>query len=404
MMYNDEKIEELLRVAHSKRYSFINSPEYGSIMIQLLLQLLNLDESRLGLSNAIPYKQNIELLAVYQEYVKHNLPMFSHRNVELLYSSLEKSIYGSIEPQLVSNYIDNLVANTQDSFLVLPLSTLLLKVEEGKNELIGHEVGAVVRKIEEDIVVSIIDKADTRIENRLQLSPPDKNIQSNLKKGIVEYQYKINNSLEHIEQLSEILGLGLRTDLNYVCTKMMLLEEHKKQELLFSSLSKVSYSEGWGTKVGNYQYYLGNCFAKEIDGAIKFVLFDTSDADLLKSESKQSLQEKVQHCSPNPKRYSTKEVSKDIVAIIEKQLEVLQFDPHVYKSLLTEIFQHYLQLKEARQSCMFQKIIQTKEAKEIYSQRDFTIPKLQSTSIKPNEFKLNLKSLSSERRNNRYRM
>src|SRR5699024_7091134 len=134
-------------------------------------------------------KQNIELLAVYQEYVKHNLPMFSHRNVELLDSSLEKSIYGSIEPQLVSNYIDNLVANTQDSFLVLPLSTLLLKVEGEKNELIGHEVGAVVRKIEEDLVVSIIDKADTRIENRLQVSPPDENIQSNLKKGIVEYQY-----------------------------------------------------------------------------------------------------------------------------------------------------------------------------------------------------------------------
>ncbi|NJE63176.1 hypothetical protein E0L10_03075 [Enterococcus durans] len=400
-MYNDEKIEDLLRVAHSKRYSFINSPEYGSIMIQLLLQLLNLDESRFGLSNAIPYKQNIELLAVYQEYVKHNLPMFSHRNVELLDSSLEKSIYGSIEPQLVSNYIDNLVANTQDSFLVLPLSTLLLKVEGEKNELIGHEVGAVVRKIEEDLVVSIIDKADTRIENRLQVSPPDENIQSNLKKGIVEYQYKIKNSPEHIEQLSEILGLGLRTDLNYVCTKMMLLEEHKKQELLFSSLSKVSYSEGWGTKVGNYQYYLGNCFTKEIDGAIKFVLFDTYDADLLKSESKQSLQEKIQHCSPNSKRYSTKEVSKDIVAIIEKQLEVLQFDPQVYKSLLTEIFQHYLQLKEARQSCMFQKIIQTTEASKIYSQRDFTIPKLQSTSIKPNEFKLNLKSLSSEKKEQR---
>ncbi|MDT2837484.1 hypothetical protein P7H50_11470, partial [Enterococcus durans] len=83
-MYDDEKIKELLRVAQDKRYSLINSPEYGSIMIQLLLLLLNLDESRFGPDNVIPYKQNIELLAVYQEYVKCNLEMFSHRNIDLI--------------------------------------------------------------------------------------------------------------------------------------------------------------------------------------------------------------------------------------------------------------------------------------------------------------------------------
>ena len=92
---------------------------------------------------------------------------------------------------------------------------------------------------------------------------------------------------------------------------------------------------------------------------------------------------------------------KDIVAIIEKQLEILKFDPQVYKSLLTEVFQHYLQLKEVRHSSFVQKKIQTTEASKIYSQRDFTIPKLQSTSVKPNEFKLNLKSLSSEKKEQR---
>lgn len=400
-MLDEVKIDSLLRLAKSKRHRLINSKDYGEIMIQLLLQLLNLDSSHFSFSKLNPYKQNIELLAVYQEYVKYNLEMFSHRNIDLIDSSLENSIYSSIEPQLVSNYIDSLVVNNQDSFLILPVSIMFFEEEE--NDWYGHEVGAILRKIEDDIVVSIIDKADTSIKDRLQVSPDilDGKPQSNDKKGIVEYQYKIKNSPKNIEELSDVLKLGLLTDDESIDKQVNILMEHKVQEIFFYELSLLAHSEEWGTKVGNYQQYLDNCFAKEIDGAIKFVLFDTSDADLLKSESKQSLQEKIQHCSLNPKRYSTKEVFKDIVAIIEKQLEVLQFDPHVYKSLLAEIFQHYLQLKEARQSSFVQKKIQTTEASKIYSQRDFTIPKLQSTSVKPNKFKLNLKSLSSEKKEQR---
>ena len=398
-MYDDEKIEELLRVAQAKRQELINSPEYGGIMIQLLVQLLTLDKSHLGPADFTPYKQNIELLAVYREYVEYNLTMFSHRNVELLDSSLEKSIYASIEPRLLSPYIDRLVVNNQDSFLILPLSLVLFEVE--KDEWIGHDVGAVVKKIEEDLIVSIIDKSTVRIKNRIQVYPPDLNVQADSKKGIVEYQYKIKNSPENIEKLAKVFRLGLQTNRNYVCAKISLLQEHKMQELFFTELSKVSYSEGWGTKVGNYQKYLGNCFAKEIDGTIKAVLFDEPDQDLSKSELKQSLQEKVQHRAKNPKGYSTKEVSKDIVAIIEKQLEVLQFDPSVYKSLLTEIFQNYLHLKEARQGCFLQKKIQAKEASEIYSQREFSIPKLQSTDIKPKDFKVNIQLLSSKKKEKR---
>lgn len=400
-MLDEVKIDSLLRLAKSKRHRLINSKDYGEIMIQLLLQLLNLDSSHFSFSKLNPYKQNIELLAVYQEYVKYNLEMFSHRNIDLIDSSLENSIYSSIEPQLVSNYIDSLVVNNQDSFLILPVSIMFFEEEE--NDWYGHEVGAILRKIEDDIVVSIIDKADTSIKDRLQVSPDilDGKPQSNDKKGIVEYQYKIKNSPKNIEELSDVLKLGLLTDDESIDKQVNILMEHKVQEIFFYELSSLAHLEEWGTKVGNYQQYLDNCFAKEIDGAIKFVLFDTSDADLLKSESKQSLQEKIQHCSLNPKRYSTKEVFKDIVAIIEKQLEVLQFDPHVYKSLLAEIFQHYLQLKEARQSSFVQKKIQTTEASKIYSQRDFTIPKLQSTSVKPNKFKLNLKSLSSEKKEQR---
>ena len=315
-MLDEVKIDSLLRLAKSKRHRLINSKDYGEIMIQLLLQLLNLDSSHFTFSKLTPYKQNIELLAVYQEYVKCNLEMFSHRNIDLIDSSLENSIYSSIEPQLVSNYIDSLVVNNQDSFLILPVSIIFFEEEE--NDWYVYEVGAILRKIEDDIVVSIIDKADTSIKDRLQVSPDilDGKPQSNDKKGIVEYQYKIKNSPKNIEELSDVLKLGLLTDDESIDKQVNILMEHKVQEIFFYELSSLAHSEEWGTKVGNYQQYLDNCFAKEIDGAIKFVLFDTSDVDLLKSESKQSLQEKIQHCSLNPKRYSTKEVSKDIVAII----------------------------------------------------------------------------------------
>lgn len=44
-MHDQVKIDSLLRLAKSKRHRLINSKEYGSILLQLLLQLLNLDSS-----------------------------------------------------------------------------------------------------------------------------------------------------------------------------------------------------------------------------------------------------------------------------------------------------------------------------------------------------------------------
>lgn len=225
-MHDEVKIDSLLRLAKSKRHRLINSKDYGGIMIQLLLQLLNLDSSHFTFPKYTPYKQNIELLAVYQEYVKCNLEMFSHRNVDLIDSSLENSIYSSIEPQLLSNYIDNLIANNQDSFLILPLTIILF--EEEKDDWYAHEVGAIIKKIEDEFVVCIIDKAETKIKDRIQVSPDilDGKAQSNYKKGIVEYKYKIQNSPANIEKLANILELGLLTDLNNIDRKVNLLMEY----------------------------------------------------------------------------------------------------------------------------------------------------------------------------------
>lgn len=107
--------------------------------------------------------------------------------------------------------------------------------------------------------------------------------------------------------------------------------------------------------MGNYQQYLDNCFVKELDATIKFVLVNESKSDISKNISKKYLQEKIQHISKNTKICSTKIIYKDLIQIIDKQLELLKFDPLVYKKLISEIFQNYLHLKEARQSCFLQK-------------------------------------------------
>ncbi|MGG5304863.1 hypothetical protein IGJ83_002601 [Enterococcus pernyi] len=200
---------------------------------------MNLDYSHFTFLKFTPYKQNIELLSLYQEYVKCNLEIFSHRNIDLIDSSLENSTYSSIEPQLLSNYIDRLVANNQDSFFIVPLTVILF--EEEKNDWYAYEVGAIIKKIEDEFVVCIIDKANTKIKDRIQVSPYilDGKIQSNFKKGNVEYKYKIKNRPSNIEKLSNILELGLLTDLDNIDRKVNLLMEYKIQEILFSELSEL---------------------------------------------------------------------------------------------------------------------------------------------------------------------
>ncbi|ONN41149.1 MULTISPECIES: hypothetical protein [Enterococcus] len=167
------------------------------------------------------------------------MEIFSHRNIDLIDSSLENSTYSSIEPQLLSNYIDRLVANNQDSFFIVPLTVILF--EEEKNDWYAYEVGAIIKKIEDEFVVCIIDKANTKIKDRIQVSPYilDGKIQSNFKKGNVEYKYKIKNRPSNIEKLSNILELGLLTDLDNIDRKVNLLMEYKIQEILFSELSEL---------------------------------------------------------------------------------------------------------------------------------------------------------------------
>ncbi|MGG5339893.1 hypothetical protein IGJ48_002599 [Enterococcus pernyi] len=102
-------------------------------------------------------------------------------------------------------------------------------------------MGAIIKKIEDEFVVCIIDKANTKIKDRIQVSPYilDGKIQSNFKKGNVEYKYKIKNRPANIEKLSNILELGLLTDLDNIDRKVNLLMEYKIQEILFSELSEL---------------------------------------------------------------------------------------------------------------------------------------------------------------------
>ncbi|QED60000.1 hypothetical protein FUT28_08020 [Enterococcus durans] len=115
---------ELKSLAITKRTEFLNSEQYGTSLIQLFVQLLNLMENNSPLSEYYFYKPNIELFSLYQDYLTLNEAKYQASDVSMLKRSLENSLYASIEPNLLEIEIHELKPNKKESFLVLPLTVI----------------------------------------------------------------------------------------------------------------------------------------------------------------------------------------------------------------------------------------------------------------------------------------
>ena len=92
---------ELKSLAITKRTEFLNSEQYGTSLIQLFVQLLNLMENNSPLSEYHFYKPNIELFSLYQDYLTLNEAKYQASDVSMLKRSFEYSLYASIEPNLL---------------------------------------------------------------------------------------------------------------------------------------------------------------------------------------------------------------------------------------------------------------------------------------------------------------
>lgn len=121
-MNQEEYYTHLVQWAKSKRTAFINDEEYAFFSMQIILQLLNLMDNRISLSKMESYKPNIELISLYKDYLDLNINDFKSQNIELLKVSLENSINASIVPELLPFEIKNLIPNTKESFLILPIT------------------------------------------------------------------------------------------------------------------------------------------------------------------------------------------------------------------------------------------------------------------------------------------
>lgn len=145
---------ELKSLAITKRTEFLNSEQYGTSLIQLFVQLLNLMENNSSLSEYHFYKPNIELFSLYQDYLTLNEAKYQASDVSMLKRSLENSLYASIEPNLLEIEIYELKPNKKESFLVLPLTIIFYDCSD--NWLV-HEVGCILRRAEDFIYLEIID-------------------------------------------------------------------------------------------------------------------------------------------------------------------------------------------------------------------------------------------------------
>lgn len=286
---------ELKSLAITKRTEFLNSEQYGTSLIQLFVQLLNLMENNSPLSEYHFYKPNIELFSLYQDYLTLNEAKYQASDVSMLKRSLENSLYASIEPNLLEIEIHELKPNKKESFLVLPLTVIFYDCSD--NWLV-HEVGCILRRAEDFIYLEIIDTSHLPIPTRKQPLPeimaPDTHFRH--KKTIVNYFYSV--PIENKTKLTKLLTLGLTKIENQFSEALFLkknldyaLAKKKQglQENFFAKLSTLAADEYYGDLVSTSQAFLGNCFAKQLDSTLKIVLGEKERSTIAKLNISPSL-------------------------------------------------------------------------------------------------------------------
>ncbi|MGG5304667.1 hypothetical protein IGK16_002288 [Enterococcus pernyi] len=406
-MNKTNNYNELKSLAITKRTEFLNSEQYGTSLIKLLLQLLNLMENNIPLSEYHFYKPNIELFSLYQDYLILNEAKYQASGISMLKCSLENSLYASIEPNLLEIEIHELKPNKKESFLVLPLTVIFYDCSD--NWLV-HEVGCILRRTESFIHLEIIDTSHLAIPTRKQQLPETMATDDHFrqKKTIVNYCYSI--PIENKTKLTKLLTLGL-TKIENQFSEALLLKKNwdyslakKKQGLqenFFSKLSTLAIDEYYGDLVSTSQAFLGNCFAKQLDSTLRIVLGKkelSTTAKLNISPSLAGLQATYLTQAKLPSVRSTKDIYGILSAILLTRLQTLGFDSVVFGPLIEHIFHTYCFLKEERQHSSFKKKLQSCLANRYYQQTDLFLPKLHATHYHATENLLDPLHLESFRK------
>lgn len=189
--------------------------------MQIILQLLNLMDNKISLSKMKSYKPNIELISLYKDYLNLNVNDFKSQNIELLKVSLENSINASIVPELLPFEIKNLIPNTKESFLILPITVAYY--DSSIKDWQFHEISCRIQN--NFIQLEFFDKANQFYSLRNNLKPITMDphpIQRN-KRDIINYYYIVPK--KSIKKLSTVLCLGtvdIRKQINKLLNKIKM--------------------------------------------------------------------------------------------------------------------------------------------------------------------------------------
>lgn len=407
-MNQEEYYTHLVQWAKSKRTAFINDEEYAFFSMQIILQLLNLMDNRISLSKMESYKPNIELISLYKDYLDLNINDFKSQNIELLKVSLENSINASIVPELLPFEIKNLIPNTKESFLILPITVAYydFSIEDWQ----FHEISCRIQNKNNFIQLEFFDKANQFYSLRNNFKPITMDphpIQRN-KRDIINYYYIVPK--ESVKKLSTVLCLGtvdIRKQINELLNKIKMQKsdsntmESDFSEKFFSKIKKLAINEYYGEIVSTYQNLVGNCLIKELDIALKIALGEEKECEVSKikhSLSFKGIQAKYLYTYKLPHINSTKEIYLSLIAILLDRLETLKFDISITKEIMEDIFNTYSYLKHCRINHPLAKKLQMYLTNNFYKKQDLYIPKLDYTNIHADIISMNISNIHSIKR------
>ena len=267
---------KIIEKIDNERKSYTNSEKYGGDMCQLLLQQLNLKRNEHN-----DFGMQSEIYPLFSNIISNRSEAFSHRNVDLLKDSLDKSFYANVstflqkDDNLTPLYISELVDNEKDSFLILPIPFI---TSVRAPHFAGAHVNAAILKKEDNMIkVELFDKA-TKFKSNGLLNRIKKDMAG---KNFVNYIYEIDNDSEKINKLSEALKSGREGKENvndYVVREpFKLIENFAEKGYEGDHLSRAPV--------------VGNCLVKGLTAAIKYELSKGKDGVPLLSNEHQSSNE-----------------------------------------------------------------------------------------------------------------
>ena len=246
-MISEKKEKQLIKKIDKKRNVYMNEKRYGQDICDLFLQNFNFKGNRMRRTEV-----QKEIFPLLKQVIESYPEEFPYRNVDLIKDSLSRSFYASQNTTLLSHYIEKLINNDRDSFLIIPTG-----FRTGTSRT--HEVSCTIRKSYDDIQVEVFDKAHKVPPEREKI---ELKIRGSHNKNyiVANYIYTIDNTPESINSITAAIESGFKPSAS-----------DRKYKVL-NSLSEIAKSEYYGGKVTSAQYTQGNCLIKEVISSLKHVL------------------------------------------------------------------------------------------------------------------------------------